>query len=201
MVRAKVALFGSLALCSNALGLGQPSYIGTERRPANFVIADRGQASPVYVDADEYPGLVRAVYDMQADINKVTGSLPAIMHESKSHYANLILIGTLGKNALIDRLVRDKRIDASPIAGKWESFLLQTLSHPLPGIKRALVIVGSDKRGTVYGVYDLSEQIGVSPWYWWADVPIHNQDTLTVKPGIYRQGPPAVKYRGIFLND
>ncbi len=70
-----------------------------------------------------------------------------------------------------------------------------------PGVSQALVIAGSDKRGTIFGIYDLSEQIGVSPWYWWADVPAVHRDALFVKPGSYVQGPPAVKYRGIFLND
>ena len=75
------------------------------------------------------------------------------------------------------------------------------VSHPLPGVARGLVIAGSDKRGTIYGIYDLSEQIGVSPWYWWADVPVEHKDALYVKAGRWVQGEPAVKYRGIFLND
>ena len=74
-------------------------------------------------------------------------------------------------------------------------------ASPCPVLTGALVIAGSDKRGTIYGIYDLSEQIGVSPWYWWADVPVAHKDALFVKPGKYVQGPPAVKYRGIFLND
>jgi len=188
-------------LWSHALGLGEPRYIESKRNHRNFVIVDHGQATPLYVEGDEYPGVVRAVSDLQADINRVTGCLPAVVHESANRNSNIILIGTLGKSAVIDSLVHDNKIDVSRIAGRWESFDLQTVSHPLPGIKRALVIVGSDKRGTIYGIYDLSEQIGVSPWYWWADVPIHHQSTLTVKPGIYSQGPPAVRYRGIFLND
>jgi hypothetical protein len=79
--------------------------------------------------------------------------------------------------------------------------VIQVVRNPLPGLKSALVIAGSDKRGTIFGIYDLSEQIGVSPWYWWADVPVHQHKELFVKPGKYTQGPPAVKYRGIFLND
>src|SRR5262249_39092180 len=112
-----------------------------------------------------------------------------------------ILIGTLGKSPLIDRLVADKKIDTTPIAGKWESFLIQVVPNPFPGIESALVIAGSDKRGTIFGIYDLSEQMGVSPWYCWADVPIEHEESLFVKAGVYVQGPPAVKYRGIFLND
>lgn len=64
-----------------------------------------------------------------------------------------------------------------------------------------MVIIGSDRRGTIYGIYELSEQMGVSPWYWWADVPIRKQQNVYVKPGQYTDGEPAVTYRGIFLND
>ena len=110
--------------------------------------------------------------------------------------AHAIVIGSLERNSLVKRLT-----DTSAIAGKWESFLIQAVSKPLPGVASALVIAGSDKRGTIYGIYDLSEQIGVSPWYWWADVPVAHQDALFVKPGRFVEGEPAVKYRGIFLND
>ena len=114
---------------------------------------------------------------------------------------NVILIGTIGSSSIIDQLIRNKKIDVDTIRGKWESNLIQVVSNPLPGIASALVIAGSDKRGTIFGIYDVSEQIGVSPWYWWADVPVPHRDTLYVKPGKYIEGEPAVKYRGIFLND
>ena len=87
------------------------------------------------------------------------------------------------------------------IAGQWESFIIQVVPEPLLGVASGLVIAGSDKRGTIYGIYDLSEEIGVSPWYWWADVTPRHRDALFVKPAPDVQGPPAVKYRGIFLND
>ncbi|HZL78880.1 MAG TPA: glycosyl hydrolase 115 family protein [Candidatus Limnocylindrales bacterium] len=114
---------------------------------------------------------------------------------------NTIIVGTVGKSWIIDQLIREGKIDVSPITGKWESFFIQVVPEPLPGVASGLVIVGSDKRGTIYGIYDLSEQMGVSPWYWWADVTPEHQGALFVKPGKYVQGPPAVKYRGIFLND
>ena len=102
---------------------------------------------------------------------------------------------------MIDRLIREHKIDVGAVKGKWESTLIQVVERPLPGVKRGLVIAGSDKRGTIFGIYDLSQQIGVSPWYWWADVPVAHKDALFVKAGRYVQGEPAVKYRGIFLND
>ncbi len=113
----------------------------------------------------------------------------------------MLLIGTIGKNTLIDKLILQKKLNVSSIEGKWEAHITQVINNPLPGVKQALVIVGSDKRGTIYGIYDLSAQIGVSPWYWWADVPVKEQKTLYVISGKYTDGEPAVKYRGIFIND
>ncbi len=107
----------------------------------------------------------------------------------------------MGKSSLIDQLAKDGKIDSSALVGKWEKFITQIVENPFPGVKRALVIAGSDKRGTIYGIYDLSNQIGVSPWYWWADVPVKKQTELHVLPGIHTNSEPKVKYRGIFIND
>ena len=114
---------------------------------------------------------------------------------------HVIIIGTLGKSRIIDDLVKAGKIDTSQIAGKWESFFLQVVPNPLPDVSSGLVIAGSDKRGTIYGIYDLSEQIGVSPWYWWADVPVAAQRRAVRQAGQVPAGRPSVKYRGIFLND
>ena len=190
------ALFGP-----SAFALGEDRYIDTDFAPGNFIIVHAKQSAEIYVDASDFPGVIRAAHDLQKDIERVTGSAPTIAGDWQSAGSRLILIGTLGESPIIDRLVSEKKIDATPIAGKWESFLIHTIAHPLPGIDSALIIAGSDKRGTIYGIYDLSQQIGVSPWYWWADVPVPHHDTLGVKPGTYVQGPPAVKYRGLFLND
>jgi hypothetical protein len=113
----------------------------------------------------------------------------------------VIIAGTIGKSPLIDRLVKKKKIDVRDIHGKWESFVIQTVEKPFPGVKRALVIAGSDKRGTIYGIYEISRQAGVSPWHWWADVPVRRSDELYVNPVRFVSGEPSVKYRGIFLND
>ena len=105
-----------------------------------------------------------------------------------------MLIGTLGQSPLIDRLVTDGRLEARQIRGKWESFLITTVDG-------SLVIAGSDRRGTAYGVFELSQAIGVSPWYWWADVAPAHRDNLFLPAGTREFGPPSVQYRGIFLND
>jgi hypothetical protein len=181
--------------------IGQARYVENTPGKGDFNIAAPKSAANIYVDGDDFTGVIRAVGDLQADIGRVTDSTAAIVHDPSSLGSHAIIVGTIGKSRVIDQLIHDGKIDPSQIAGKWESFFLQVVSQPLPGVADALVIVGSDKRGTIFGVYDLSEQMGVSPWYWWADVPVVHQDSVFVKAGKYVQGPPAVRYRGIFLND
>ena len=185
----------------DSLALGQERYVEDVPSRGSFSVVQGNAAATIYVDASDLAGVVRAANDLKADVARVTSHSPAISHEGKNFGKNVIIVGTIGKSQIIDRLIREKKIDVSQIAGKWESFFIQVVPEPLPGVASGLVIVGSDKRGTIYGIYDLSEQMGVSPWYWWADVAPEHQDALFVKPGKYVQGPPAVKYRGIFLND
>jgi hypothetical protein len=184
-----------------SIGIGQESYVQFSRTTGNFAIVDANSATAIYADPKDFAGVIRAASDLGADIERVTGRKSAFADDIRHLPAQIILIGTLGKSAAIDQLVRDNKIDVSAISGKWESFLVQIVEKPLPGVASALVILGSDKRGTIYGIYDLSEQIGVSPWYWWADVPVHRHEALFVRSGPHVQGPPKVKYRGIFLND
>ncbi|HEY1923565.1 MAG TPA: glycosyl hydrolase 115 family protein, partial [Tepidisphaeraceae bacterium] len=197
-----ISLLVSAPFC---FAIGQEKYVETAQGKGDFTIAAGKSvgksAANVYVDADDFAGVVRAVGDLQADIGRVTDCNAAIVHDQASLGGHAIIVGTIGKSRVIDQLIHDGKIDPSPIVGKWESFFLQVVEQPMPGVANALVIVGSDKRGTIYGIYDLSEQMGVSPWYWWADVPVVHKDALFVKAGKYVQGPPAVKYRGIFLND
>jgi hypothetical protein len=191
----------SLCLVARGFALGQPRYIETVNARGSFPLVQAKAAAAVYVDSGDHAGVVRAVGDLVADVTRVTGSTPATAHDDQGLGANAVIAGTIGRSVLIDRLIREGKIDASGITGKWEAFLIQVVARPLPGVSSALVIAGSDKRGTIYGIYDLSEQIGVSPWHFWADVPVVHKDALFVKAGKYGEGEPAVKYRGIFLND
>ena len=193
-------VFGLLAP-RDSFALGQKSYIEEVPGRGSFPLVQGNVAATIYVAAGDHAGVVRAAGDLQADVARVTGLSPAIAREGKNLKKNVIVIGTIGKSEIIDRLIREKKIDASEIAGHWESFLIQVVPKPLPGVESALVICGSDKRGAIYGIYDLSEQIGVSPWYFWADAPPAHHAALFAKAGKFVQGPPAVKYRGIFLND
>lgn len=206
----RVAIWGSaffFLFCSlfspglRGQAIGQGLYVEFAGHDGDFSIVSQGRSATLFVDSNDYPGVVRAAGDLRADIERVTGQRAEIVHEAKNLAGNVIVIGTTGKNELIDRLIRGGRLDVTAIAGKWESFLIAVVPDPFPGVASALVVAGSDKRGSIYGIYDLSNQIGVSPWYWWADVPVSHRDALFVKPGVRVQGPPAVKYRGIFLND
>ena len=180
--------------------------------PANFIIENpsgdkdfpvvsiSGLAASIRYDVSDYPGVIRAITDLQNDVFNVTGKRPAFLTNNESVDYEII-VGTLGKSKLIDQLVAAKKLDVADIKGKWETFVITTVENPQPGTKKSLVIVGSDKRGTIYGIYELSQQLGVSPWYWWADVPSKQRPSAYVLAGRYSSGEPAVKYRGIFIND
>ncbi len=190
-----------LGIAAPTHALGRPSYVSSSPTPGGFALVEHGGAAPIWVDAADSPGVIRAAGDLRADIARVTSVTPAIVTDPAHPGSTVVIIGTLGGSALVDRLARDGRIDVSGIRGRWECFALQTVRDPLPGVSTALVIAGSDKRGTIYGIYDLSEQIGVSPWYWWDDVTPDHKAALYVRPGLYQQGEPSVRYRGIFLNE
>ncbi|MCF7674930.1 MAG: glycosyl hydrolase 115 family protein [Akkermansiaceae bacterium] len=166
-----------------------------------FPLVHSATAADIFVSADDWKVAQIAAADLAADVERVTGRKPAVKQATQGLTADSVLIGTLGKSPLIDRLVKDGRLDVKDVRGQRESFVIATVADPLPGVHRVLVIAGSDRRGTAYGVYELSKRIGVSPWYWWADVTPAHRDALHVSPERLRVGPPAVKYRGIFIND
>jgi hypothetical protein len=194
-------LAGIPGIRQTAFAVGQARYVQDIAGDGSFPVVQSGKAAPIYADPADWPGVIRAARDLQSDIVRVTGIQPIFSSASDALSGNAIIIGTVGKSRIIDQLVQNGKIDVTDISGKWESFFLEVVDNPLPGVAKALIIVGSDKRGAIYGIYDLSEQMGVSPLYWWADVPARHRDEAYVKPGRYMQGPPSVKYRGIFLND
>ena len=188
-----------LLLAENSHAIDDKSYVSFKKTSGSFALASSGKLAPIFRSSTEDAGVVRAILNLQNDILLVSKLKPQIFID-KAQATQLILVGTLGKNPLIDQLVSQKKIDVSAIKGKWEASVTQVIDKPFPGVEKALVIVGSDKRGTIFGIYDLSAQIGVSPWYWWADVPVKEQKEIYVSPGFIKR-EPAVKYRGIFIND
>lgn len=176
------------------------TFVDYQPSPKNVTIAGKKGVAPIIVDANDWAGVNRVAGDLSEDIFRVTGAKPSVIH-APSKASTAIILGTIGRNALIDRLVRSGKLKIDDVKGQWESYVIQTVKNPFPGVADAVVIAGSDKRGTIYGAYELSEQAGVSPWYWWADVPVKKHAELAVTPGRYVQASPKVKYRGIFIND
>ncbi len=166
----------------------------------DFILFTGKSAAPIFVETSADRAVIRAAGDLVEDVQRVTGTKPELASKAGGN-TNVVIIGTLGQSKTIDRLVAERKLDVSGVRGQWESYILQVVKNPLPGVAQALVIAGSDRRGTIYGIYQLSELIGVSPWYWWADVPVKQKNLVALHGDIFKQGPPAVKYRGIFLND
>jgi hypothetical protein len=154
----------------------------------------------ILADTADFEGVQRALANLQSDIEAVTGTEPLLVANSETKNVKVI-VGTWEKSKYIDQLVNKGLINSTDLSGKREKFIIQTVQQPFEGIDEALVIAGSDKRGTIYGIYELSRQIGVSPWYYWADVPARKSKNIYIKRGIYTAGEPAVEYRGIFIND
>jgi len=188
-----------LTVLSSLRGFGALSLTHSPGRD-DFIIGDGTHALSVLVETNAAPAVSRAANDLLDDLERVTGTRSKRISGTTGE-TNLVLIGTPGQSELVDRLVAEGKLDVTGIRGQWESYVLQMVKYPLPGVERALVIAGSDRRGTIYGIYELSELIGVSPWYWWADVPIPKTKTVALHGDTLMQGPPAVKYRGLFLND
>ncbi|MBN2443985.1 MAG: glycosyl hydrolase 115 family protein [Spirochaetales bacterium] len=177
------------------------TYVSTESQPGGFCLVANEKAAPLVVSDLDYPGVIRAVGDLQMDIDRITHVMPLVSGGTVPGEKHLVLIGTIGKSPVIDSLITSNKLNVDNIVGKWETFLLQVVESPLPGVQQALVIAGSDQRGTIFGIYDLSAHIGVSPWYFWADVPPQEKKAIYILPGCHTQGEPAVKYRGFFIND
>src|SRR5699024_6039100 len=151
-------------------------------------------ALPIVVLDNEHKSVKRVAKDLQKDIKKVTERQVNIHNYMIKEPS--IIIGTVENKELLAHL----EIDESELKGKWETFLIETLTlnHQK---SESILILGSDNRGAIYGVYDLTEKMGVSPWYWWMDVPIEKQSEIYVQKGKVIKGEPSVKYRGFFLND
>ena len=163
-----------------------------------FTLVEDGQPVSIVVSRTEDKAILRAADNLVLDFERVTGNKPALSDIPQS--ARVIIIGSLD-SPFVNQMIQRGKFDPSELKGCREKYLIQTIENPLEGVDDALVIVGSDRRGAVYGIYEISEQIGVSPWYDWADAPIARQDNLSIARGSYTAGEPAVRYRGIFLND
>ena len=202
----KKIFFVSMALLSS-LGMSAADQFVSFQK--GDLLINRDNKVEIYMDANDCKGVSYAANALVKDIIKVSGSKAVLTSDAglkdkdttRKDAADknaagkpTILVGTIGHSAAIDQLIRQKRINGNLLKGKREKFII-TL------VDQQLVIAGSDRRGTIYGIYELSQQMGVSPWYDWADVPVEHHDSIFVNKGVYTDGEPAVRYRGIFLND
>lgn len=197
--------FGLLAasaaplIASAAYACEAPVSVCDHRTPSSLSLIANGRAATVLVDADAILTVRDAADALAGDLARISGSSVSRIAVTPAP-GPAVIVGVLGQSRLIDGLVASGKIDATDLAGRWEAYRQVVVDRPFPGVPRALVIVGADRRGAVFGAYDLSEKAGVSPWSWWADVPVRRHDTLYVTAGS-RVDAPKVKYRGIFIND
>lgn len=199
-----IIILCSLPLITRAAEKGFPKVNEQGLADRQFALYNKGVAATICTDNQDYPVVGIAAGLLADDVERVTATKPAIAHPArlKDVKANCAVIaGTIGKSHLIDELIAKGKLRVDEIRGKWESFMVTTIEKPAKHIGEALVIVGSDRRGTAFGLLSLSEAIGVSPWYWWADVVPQHQEQLMIGRGTFVQGEPSVKYRGIFIND
>ena len=165
-----------------------------------FNLVERKSQAAICFDDNDYLVVKKAASLFAADVEMVTGHKPSLQTDLRNN-KTLLIVGTIEKNAFIRQLSKEGKIDISPLEDAWERYLIQTVKNPFPGVSSALVVAGSDRRGAAYGLFSLSELIGVSPWYWWADVPVKKHTTLCLYAPATLSKSPSVKYRGIFLND
>ena len=186
-----------LAMCL-AVSVGAvETFVSFSPVGGGFAVVKGGKPVNVVCSQDDHEGVQMAVANLAKDFGRVSGTDAAVM---QSPQGECVIVGSL-KSGLIRQLVKAGKVDGKQLDGKTEKYLLQVVDRPLDGVARALVIAGSDKRGAIYGAYELSRQMGVSPWYWFADVPTQQHKDVYIKKGVYTDGEPKVKLRGIFIND
>lgn len=197
----KSILLGGMLLLSSSAALAQVSLSQNSSGSNVFSLVGKKDKACVYYDTQDFE-VVRTTAGLFAnDVKEVSGQILGVATTKEAPQKNCIIVGTLGHNEWIEQMVAKKKLDVEPLKNRWENYLVQLVRNPLPGVDKALVIVGSDRRGAAYGLLSVSRTIGVSPWYWWADAPIVKKDQLNLKVDKYISKEPTVKYRGIFIND
>lgn len=177
------------------LDAGAQQIITTEKTASSFLLTN----AAIYADANDFELVKKSAVLLQSDIEMVTGKKIPVINTIEKKYTTLIAIGSISHSAFIKQLIAKKQLNVSAVSGKWEGYTIQSFSSAKP--MHILALAGNDRRGTAYAVMELSKQMGVSPWYWWADVPVIKSNNLFVKENTLINDAPKVKYRGIFIND
>lgn len=165
-----------------------------------FLLYDQTHKAELFIENDCFPQVKRAFCDLQEDVRAVCGE-PPIPETDIGKCNRPVIVATYGRSELADTLMKNGAADLSPLVGKTEAFLLTKLDRPFAHLEEAYLICGSDMRGTIYGIYELSKTIGVSPWYFWADAAIPRSERIVLDGSARFFNSPSVKYRGIFIND
>lgn len=174
------------------------NIVSTEISQDRFTLIENGVPTDIFISENEKKGVLIAAENLRADFERVCSTKAQLLTEAPK--GNCIIVGTID-SPIMKTLAKNKKITSADLTNKTEKYIMTVVDNPLDGVNQALVIAGSDMRGTIYGIYELSEQIGVSPWYYWMDVPTVHQNNLSIARGTYTAGEPAVRYRGIFLNN
>lgn len=189
-----ILLVGLFCAC---IQLSYAQLIAETAGPSSIALS----GATILVDANDYTVVNKAAHFFSSDMQSVTLKQPVVSNKLITTSKTAIIIGSVDKSSFIKQLIQQKKINIADIKGKWEAYKILTIKNPFKGIDQALVIVGSDRRATVFGVFELSKQIGVSPWYWWADVPVQTKKEVYINTNATITDAPKVKYRGIFIND
>jgi len=193
-------IFTMLIISQLILAVDTSNYFTYKQQKNSFPLIESGIVPNIYIDSNEDEGILKISEIFGNDLEKISNSKVSIIKNKYPSGKYVIIIGTT-KSKIISQLIKEKKLDISAIKDKWEAFLIQQINKPFPKVEKALVIVGSDKRGVIYGMFDISEHAGVSPWHYWADVPVKTTKNLYFIPQKPIVQYPAIKYRGIFIND
>jgi len=184
-----------------AQALNTPVKVSYEFKGTSFPLVHKHQATPLFIDFSDADVVKIASTALQNDIKLMTGITPVLKENNQITSQYAVIIGTIGQSTTINQLIKTNKIQASKVKGRWETFSIAVVKNPFKNVKQALVIYGRDKRGTAFGVFELCRRMRISPLVWWAEVKPTHHNAIYLTPGQSIDGPPSVKYRGIFLND
>ncbi|KAF3936617.1 hypothetical protein ABW19_dt0209873 [Dactylella cylindrospora] len=201
---ASILFFVSIVAAFPRFARGQEDILVFSSGVSEFKLASNQAAPEIWVSTNDFPGVQRTANDVAIDFGRIVNvnGTVKLLDQAIQTSKSVIIAGTIGKSKLIDNLISRGKINVSETKNKWEAYTTTLVQNPFTGVPWALVVSGSDQRGTIYGLYDISETMGVSPWYWWADVAPKKKTNIWVRGNARKvQASPSVKYRGFFIND
>jgi len=196
----KIFIIATSLLATKAMACDTPASVCFKPGNGSFNLINKNQPVAVVFEDSADASVQRVAKSFADDLARVSGNNANMATDITTVKNSVVLIGVIGQNKLIDGLIAADKLTVSDIEGQWEGYKIAVVENPWPNVKQALVIAGADRRGAIFGAYDISAQMGVSPWYWFADVPTTQQGQVYVTAGS-RQDKPVVRYRGIFIND